>query len=278
MTILDNTISAHRTLFHLRTYMELYSARGRYEAENYLEDNVSHSAEERENCLNTLARLAKKPAARFVGSTREHIWNKNIEQYSKEVINLAVESGYTIVVDGLGTEGMAKRWTDMWVAAKRAFAVQNNRESESELVRVQVAFPGRESAKRTLAHGYEEVVLPTVLNFETRNELAACVGSKQAIIVAPGGQTAAFAAAQAILNMQLLKKMHTPYPKMPEIQILNAPLKEDGPRFYGDLQRQLQSMKQHEMLSPRDYNDEWFVHLEDPKGDAKKLMNSLRSQ
>jgi hypothetical protein len=275
ITILDNTIAAHTVLRHLNIYMDIFKRDGKIEADSYLQHSVLEAAKERQECLKVLLKLSRKPALRLVGSTRESIWNDALELYSKEVITSAVNHEYSVVIDGTGTEGMAKRWSAMWVDAKQAFRNTHHRDSGSDLVRVQVALQDKQVPQRDL-NGYKEVVLPTVLNFETRNELAASVGSKQAIIVAPGGQTAVLTVAQAILNMQLLNSMHTPYREMPELHILNVPLTESSPGFYGDLLLQLRTMEQQGTISPGEYKESWFTTLERPTHEAATLLTSLR--
>jgi predicted Rossmann-fold nucleotide-binding protein len=274
-SFLDNLVAAHRVIYHLRKGLKILTQQGADEAANYLDDSIQGAQDERSLTLTTLERLAKKPAIQLVGSAKENIWNEQIESYSKRIISTAVRNGLSVVISGCGTVGMPKHWTDIWINEMKLFQDASGKPSQSELVRVQTSYEGKEEPKRTFERGYAETVI-TLLTLDARNEVANAIGSKQAFILAPGGPAELLAFSQAILNRQLFGKMLTPYAEKPIFEVLNVPVGQTGSeRFYDPLLEQLKVMERYYTINPSDYSIEWFKTLENPILDADRLIADL---
>jgi hypothetical protein len=274
-SLLDNIVAAHTTLYHYRNAVDKFRNGLKQDAYQYLDSAVQTATDVRESTLKTLERLSKRPAVQLVGSTKDHLWNEQIESYSRELINHAVASGSSVVISGCGTEGMSKRWADLWVKAKYEHQTTTGVESASELVRVQTAYTGQEQPQRHFEHGYTETLLPTVLTLDTRIELANSIGSKQAFVLAPGGHAEVLSFVQAALNNQLLGKMYTPYEQRPAFHVLNVPGVAGRRPFYDPLLAQLETMERYLTIRPTDYDKNWFTDLSDPIGDASRLAGEL---
>jgi predicted Rossmann-fold nucleotide-binding protein len=273
--LLDNIVAAHITLYHYRNAVEQFQRGDVQDAKTYVDTAVKTAAGVRESTLEILERLSKRPAVQLVGSTKDHLWNEEIERYSRELIKHAVESGSSVVISGCGTEGMSKRWTDLWVQAKYEYHTSRGVDSASELVRVQTAYTGQEQPQRHFEHGYTETLLPTVLTLDTRIELANAIGLKQALALAPGGHAEVLTFVQAALNNQLFGKMYTPYEQRPVFHVLNVPGTEGRPPFYDPLLAQLETMERYKTIRPADYDKNWFTKLNDPIGEASSLARQL---
>jgi hypothetical protein len=253
----------------------LYSENGLATANEYLEFAVKGAAEERALTLNTLERCAKKPALQLIGSCKDSIWNQDLQRYSVKAIADAVNQDVTVVISGSGTTGMPKKWTEIWVTEMRKFEQLFGRRSQSELVRVQCSYAGKEQDRRVFEGGYSETVV-TLLSLDARNEFANSIGAKQAMVLAPGGTAELLAFTQAALNRQLFGKMLTPYENIPTFQVLNTGLKELGNNhYYNPLLEQLRVMERYHTINPNEYNAGWFTQLRNPENDAKSLINDL---
>jgi predicted Rossmann-fold nucleotide-binding protein len=276
-SFLDNLVAAHRAIYHLRKGLKILTPQDPDAANKYLEDSIQGAHDERSLTLATLERLANKPAIQLVGSAKAHIWNDQIAKYSREIISTAVRDGLSVVISGCGTIGMPKHWTDIWVSEMKFFQNTSGEKSQSELVRVQASYEGKEQPKRTFEGGYAETLI-TLLTLDARNEVANAIGSKQAFILAPGGPAELLAFSQAILNSQLFGKMLTPYAQKPIFMVLNVPVGQEYPEpFYDPLLQQLKVMEQYHTINPSDYRSEWFNTLEDPSLAANRLMADLKS-
>jgi predicted Rossmann-fold nucleotide-binding protein len=276
-SLMDNIVAAHISLGHLRHSINLFKDGQHSQARDYLEYAASQARNQRELTLPTLERLSKRPAIQLVGSAKEHLWNNQLEVYSETLIGKAVESGFSLVISGCGTEGMPRRWTDLWVEAKRAYCERTGVDSCSELVRVQASYTGQEQAPRTFNYGYSETVLPTALTLDTRIELANCIGSKQAMVLAPGGHAEALAWVQSALNRQLFGKMYTPYAEKPEFHVLNTPVGNSTSGYFDGLLRQLQTFEKYNTIKSEEYDPAWFIDLEDPTREANSIVRRLLS-
>jgi hypothetical protein len=265
------------TLYHLRNAIELWQTQQQDAAIAYRQEALQFVGAARDGVLETLERLSTRPAVQLVGSTKDHFWSQQIEQYSREVIRQAVAVDASVVLSGSGTEGLSQKWTDIWVQEKRDVFEQTGKESQSELVRVQVSYTGEEVPQRHFSYGYTETLLPTVLTLDTRNELANAIGSKQAFVLAPGGHAEVLAFVQAALNNQLFGKMYTPYEAQPVFHVLNVPGSSGLYGFYSPLLVQLQAMERYLTIRPNEYSADWFTDLQSPRAAAQGLFNKLLS-
>lgn len=273
-TLLDNLVAGHRTYDHFRKVTELYSAGRSDEAHNYADTVALSSEYERNIFRSTLDRLSKKPAIYLLGSSKEN-WNEELENYYQELISQAVFKGLTIVIDGSGQEGMPLKWSKMWAQAK-----QDCKSSNSELVRVQLTYNNEEQPERKFTPTIRETLLPSVLNIETKTALAASIGSKRAVIMAPGGIPEMLAFSQIILDSQLAGSVDGAYASTedrPNIHVINVPMREGGRKFFDPLKEQLATMELAETISPGDYNREWFTDLtiDNAKIEALRAVGEL---
>jgi predicted Rossmann-fold nucleotide-binding protein len=274
-SLMDNIVAAHITLYHLRHLINLHLTGNTTGANEYLNRSTEESLRVRNSTLDILERLSKTPAVQLVGSAKDQLWTPQIEQYSTALITEAVKNGFSVVISGCGTEGMPQKWTDLWVKAKLTYAIENNQESNSELVRVQASYAGQEQPARRFLDRYSETLLPTALTLDTRIELANCIGSKQAMILAPGGHAEVLAWVQSALNRQLFGKMYTPYAHKPNFHVLNVPVGNLRGGYYNGLLRQLEIFEQHKTIKPGDYDPSWFISPVDPKFAAQSLIDGL---
>lgn len=284
LALLDNMVAAQRIVYHRRNYMELWKRGEKGEAENYLREVERIGPMERAEVLGTIKRLAGTPAVYFIGSAKlgseSAFHDERLEEYSREVIRSAVEKGFSIVIDGKGTEGMPARWSARWAQEMEDFERRFGRRSTSELVRVQLAYKEEEVPARQLAPGYYETVLPSVLTFEVRTALAGSIGGKRAVVLAPDGPGLS-AFTQLLLDSQLAGSIDGCYAdksERPVFHILNVPGKAGRRPFYAPLLEQLEVMEEGGTINTGDYDSRWFDTLEDPRASARALIDALESE
>jgi hypothetical protein len=197
--------------------------------------------------------------------------------YSRELIRGAVERGFSIVIDGKGTEGMPARWSALWAEEMQRFARENGRLSRSELVRVQLAYREEEMPARTFAPEIRETVLPSALTFEVRTACAGLIGGSRAVVLAPGGPE--LAAWHGLLQeRQMAGSVDGCYDTMddrPIFSVLNVPGRRGRAPFFNNLKRQFEVMESAGTISPGDYRPEWFDSLQRPEWSAKALIAAL---
>lgn len=277
LALLDNIVATHRTVYHLRETMARWGREGVDAAEAYLKELAANGAAERYETMATIKRLSTKPAIYLCGSAKS-IWNEQLQAYSEALIEGAIQKGYTIVIDGKGTDGMAGRWSELWAEKMLAYEQRTNTRSASELVRVQLAYTGEEIPARKLAGGYTETVLPSLLNVETKTAVAASIGSKRVFVLAPGGHAEAFAFDQILLDSQLAGSIHGIYAskeERPIIEVLNVPGAPGHQPFYDPTIRQLQAMVAAQTINPSDLDLAHFDTLRRPVDAAVGLLRKL---
>ena len=284
LALVDNMVAAQRIVYHRRNYMELWKRGRTAEAESYLQGVEQIGPAERAEVIGTIKRLADRPAVYFIGSAKlgdsRTFHDQRLEEYSRDVIRSAVENGFSIVIDGKGTEGMPARWSSIWVEEMRAFEKRSGERSKSELVRVQLAYKEEEVPARELAPGYHETVLPSVLTFEVRTALAGSIGGKRAVVLAPDGPGLS-AFTQLLLDSQLAGSIDGCYAEKserPVFHILNVPGKAGRGPFYAPLLEQLEVMEEGGTINRGDYDSRWFDILEDPRASARALIDALGSE
>lgn|GEM_PF-4097374 len=277
----DTRLAVQRMLYYRREFMGLWKAGYKDTAEQYLCAVERRAETERAEFLGTLKRLQDRPAIYLIGSAKlgseEGFHDRRLEVYSRELIKGAIERGFSIVIDGKGTEGMPARWSAIWAEEMARFARENGRLSPSELVRVQLAYGEEEMPARTFPHGIRETVLPSALTFEVRTACAGLIGGSRAVVLAPGGPE--LAAWHGLLQeRQMAGSVDGCYDSMadrPIFSVLNVPGRLGGAPFFDNLKRQFEVMESGGTISSGDYSPEWFDTLERPARSAKDIISAL---
>ncbi|RMD84820.1 MAG: hypothetical protein D6808_06345 [Candidatus Dadabacteria bacterium] len=185
----------------------------------------------------------------FVGSAKDEVWNRNLEESMKKAVRKAVTRGYTIVVGGDGREGLSKRLRDEWFEAKKRFRQERGEDSKSDFVRLQLKINGEKTGAHS-RYGYSEIVGPPLESLSLRTALLASIGRTSAFYIYPGGPTELEVASSIMLAVQLQQIVTTPFSgrPLPMILFMNAALNRSG-RFWDGLRKQLLTMTSEEIRS-----------------------------
>jgi predicted Rossmann-fold nucleotide-binding protein len=278
LNILDSAIGAQRTLYHQSHFLNLAKNLGLQPALNYLAHVAKNAPKDRNEATETIKRLSDRPAVYMIGSSKD-VHDTNLNEYSRALITGLVERGITLVIDGQGTEGLPLLWSELWVDAMRSYQREHGSRSNSELVRVQLAYTDEEVPGRVWEGGFKETCLPSVLNVETRTAIAGSIGSRRAVVLAPGGHPEMCAFSHLLMDSQLAGHVDGCYASpadRPIFQVLNVPGKPGRGPFYDGLLRQLEVMRDGLTIDEADFHREWFDELKNPQQSAAEILASLR--
>ncbi len=278
LNILDSAYAGQRTLYHLRNSMSRWRENGRTAALSYLAEVKADAPKDRNEAIETIQRLSDRPAVYMIGSSKD-IQDPNLSEYSRVLVTGLVEEGFTLVIDGQGTEGLPLQWSNLWFNAMRKYERMHGSRSNSELVRVQLAYRNEEVFGRISGDGFAETCLPSVLNVETRTAIAGSIGSRRAVVLAPGGHPEMCAFSHLLMDSQLAGHVDGCYAspaERPTFQVLNVPGKPGRGPFFDGLLRQLEVMRDGLTIDEADFHREWFDDLRAPRAAAMRLLASLK--